>query len=45
MNYRACIQASIDYIENHLKEDLAAEALARIKEYRASYSRNLEVYP
>jgi AraC family transcriptional regulator len=30
MNYRACIQASIDYIEDHLKEDLTAESLARI---------------
>ncbi len=30
MNYRICIQASIDYIEDHLKEDLTAEALARI---------------
>ncbi len=30
MNYRACIQASIDYIEDHLKEDLTAEALAGI---------------
>ncbi len=25
MNYRACIQASIDYIEEHLKEDLTTE--------------------
>ena len=30
MNYRACIQESIDYIEEHLKEDLTAETLARI---------------
>ena len=30
MNYRACIQASLDYIEDHLKDDLTAETLARI---------------
>jgi AraC family transcriptional regulator len=30
MNYRACIQASIDHIEDHLKEDLTAETLASI---------------
>jgi AraC family transcriptional regulator len=30
MNYCACIQASLDYIEDHLKGDLTAEALARI---------------
>ncbi len=30
MNYRACIQASIDYIEDHLKEELTAQDLADI---------------
>lgn len=30
MNYRACIQESLDYIEDHLKDDLTAETLARI---------------
>lgn len=30
MNYRACIQASIDYIEDHLKEGLTVETLAGI---------------
>lgn len=30
MNYRACIQASLDYIEAHLKDELTAETLARI---------------
>ena len=30
MNYRACIQASLDYIEDHLKDDLTAETLARV---------------
>lgn len=30
MNYRACVQASLDYIEEHLRDELAAEELARI---------------
>ncbi len=45
MNYRACIQASIDYIEEHLKEDLMAEALASIASFSAyHYSRVFHAY-
>jgi len=45
MNYRACIQASIDYIEAHLKEDLTAEALARIAGFSPyHYSRIFNAY-
>jgi AraC family transcriptional regulator len=40
MNYRACIQTSIDYIEDHLKEDLTVEALASIAGFSVyHYSR------
>lgn len=45
MNYRACIQASIDYIEDHLTEDLTAEALARIAGFSPyHYSRVFHAY-
>ena len=45
MNYHACIQASIDYIEDHLKEDLTAEALASIAGFSAyHYSRVFHAY-
>ncbi|HEY4384423.1 MAG TPA: AraC family transcriptional regulator [Ktedonobacteraceae bacterium] len=45
MNYRACIQASIDYIEDHLKEDLTAEALAGIACFSPyHYSRVFHAY-
>ena len=45
MSYRACIQASIDYIEDHLKEDLTAEALASIAGFSAyHYSRVFHAY-
>jgi AraC family transcriptional regulator len=30
MDYRTCIQNSLDYIENHLQSDLTVEALAKI---------------
>lgn len=45
MDYRACIQASIDYIEDHLKEDLTAEALAGIAGFSPyHYSRLFHAY-
>jgi AraC family transcriptional regulator len=45
MDYRACIQASIDYIEEHLKEVLTAEALASIAGFSAyHYSRVFHAY-
>lgn len=45
MNYRACIQASIAYIEDHLKEDLTAETLAGIAGFSAyHYSRVFHAY-
>jgi AraC-like DNA-binding protein len=45
MNYRACIQASIDYIEEHLKEELTAEGLASIAGFSVyHYSRVFHAY-
>lgn len=45
MNYRTCIQASIDYIEDHLKEELTAETLARIAGFSAyHYARIFHAY-
>ena len=45
MDYRACIQASIDYIEDHLKEDLTAEALAGTAGFSPyHYSRLFHAY-
>ena len=45
MNYRACIQASIDYIEEHLKDELTAEALASIAGFSVyHYSRVFHAY-
>ena len=45
MNYRACIQASLDYIEEHLKDDLTAETLARIAGFSPyHYSRVFHAY-
>ena len=45
MNYRACIQESIDYIEDHLKEDLTAEVLAKIAGFSPyHYSRVFHAY-
>ena len=45
MNYRACIQASIDYIEEHLKEELTAEALASSAGFSTyHYSRVFHAY-
>ena len=45
MDYRACIQASIDYIEDHLKEELTAEALAGIAGFSPyHYSRLFHAY-
>jgi AraC family transcriptional regulator len=45
MNYRACIQASIDYIEEHLKEELTAEALASSAGFSTyHYSRVFQAY-
>lgn len=45
MNYRACIQASIDHIEEHLKDDLTAEELAKIAGFSPyHYSRVFHAY-
>lgn len=45
MNCRACIQASLDYIEDHLKDDLTAEILARIAGFSPyHYSRMFQAY-
>ncbi len=45
MDYRACIQESIDYIEDHLKDDLTAETLARIAGFSPyHYSRVFHAY-
>ena len=45
MDYRACIQESIDYIEDHLQEAIAVDHLARIAGFSSyHYYRIFQVY-
>src|SRR5215831_15689825 len=45
MNYRACIQDSIDYIEDHLQENITVDHLARIAGFSPyHYYRIFQVY-
>jgi len=45
MDYLACIQASLDYIEDHLRDDLTADTLARIAGFSPyHYSRIFQAY-
>lgn len=45
MSYRACIQASIDYIEDNLKQELATETLAKVAGFSPyHYSRVFHAY-